>query len=152
MMREPSKFRLYAMKFVYLFNAAVIGFSAWSELLRQERLITGGKPWDLIYGIAFSLYAAYALLLLLGVRFPLKMLPLLLLQLFYKSIWLIAVGYPLWSTGRLNPAAIESIRFFSAIVALDLLVIPWPHVFDNYFRALLTLVDRRGPSAKAQPS
>jgi hypothetical protein len=29
---ELSTFRLYAMRFVYLFNAVVIGFGVWSEL------------------------------------------------------------------------------------------------------------------------
>jgi hypothetical protein len=138
------------MRFVYLFNAIVIGFSAWSELLHQRKLITEGKPWDLIYGVAFSLYAAYALLFLFGVRFPLRMLPLLLLQILYKLIWLIAVGYPLWSAGRLNPAATGAIKFFASIVALDLVIIPWPYVFEKYARALFRLEGTRGSPSKTQ--
>ena len=90
MSRELSSVRLYLMRFAYLFNAIVIGFGAWSELINQRKLINEGKPWDLVYGVAFSLYAAYGLLMLLGVRFPVRMLPLLLLQIIYKTIWLIA--------------------------------------------------------------
>jgi hypothetical protein len=85
--------------------------------------------------VAFSLYAAYAPLLLLGVRFPLIMLPLFLLQILYKLIWLIAVGYSLWSAGRLNAAAIGSIKFFASIVVLDFIVIPWPYVLEKYAKA-----------------
>ena len=147
---ELSKVRLYAMRSVYLFNAIVIGFGAWSELTNQRRLINGGKSWDLIYGIAFSLYAAYALLMLLGVRFPVRMLPLLLLQILYKTIWLIGVGYPLWSAGRLNPAAIGSIKFFASIVILDLIVIPWPYVFEKYAKAIFKIERKQGPPSNEQ--
>ena len=134
MSEEVSRGRLYLMRFTYLLNAIVIGFGAWSGLLGQRTLIYTGKPWDLIYGVAFSLYAAYALLMLLGVRFPLRMLPLLQLQISYKLIWLIAVAYPLWSAGRLNPGAIWAVRVFAGIVVLDLVVIPWPYVLEKYIR------------------
>ena len=107
--------------------------------MNQRRLIYRGKPWDLIYGIAFSLYAAYALLMLLGVRFPVRMLPLLLLQISYKLIWLIAVGYTLWSSGHLNPDAIGTVKFFASIIVLDLVVIPCPYVFEKYAKAIFNL-------------
>src|SRR5262249_15912185 len=149
---ELSRVRLYVMRFVYLFNAIVIGLSSWSELIHQRELITGGKPWDLIYGVAFSLYAAYALLFLVGVRFPVKMLPLLLLRILYKLIWLIGVGYAVWSGGRLNPAATGAIKFFASIVAFDLVVIPWPYVFEKYARAIFKLEGKRGSSSNEQAS
>ena len=150
MSAKLSRVRLYLMRSAYLFNAVVIGFGAWSELTNQRRLIIGGKPWDLIYGIAFSLYAAYALLMLLGVRFPVRMLPLLLLQIIYKTIWLIAVGYLLWSAGRLNPTAIESIKFFASIVVLDLIVIPWPYVFEKYAKTIFKPEGEQRSSSKEQ--
>lgn len=138
------------MRFAYLFSAVVIGFGAWSELINQRRLIDGGKPWDLIYGIAFSLYAAYAPLMLLGVRFPVRMLPLLLLQISYKLIWLIAVGYTLWSSGRLNPEAIGTMRFFAAIVVLDLVVIPWRYVYEKYTKPIFNIEDKQTSLSKEQ--
>jgi len=55
---------------------------------------------------------------------------LLLLQLFYKSVWLIAVALPMWSTLRstdLNKAMVVG-------VILDLMVIPWPYVLANYLK------------------
>ena len=150
MSRELSSVRLYLMRFAYLFNAIVIGFGAWSELINQRKLINEGKPWDLVYGVAFSLYAAYGLLMLLGVRFPVRMLPLLLLQIIYKTIWLIAVGHLLWSVGRLNPTAIGSIKFFASIVVLDLIVIPWPYVFDKYAKAIFRPEGKQRSPSKEQ--
>ena len=61
------------------------------------------------------------------------MIPLLLVQISYKLIWLIIVALPLWSANHLtgSPAqALAEINFKSIIV--DLLVIPWPYVFKNY--------------------
>jgi len=51
------------------------------------------------------------------------MLPLLLLQLYYKSVWLIAVALPLWSSGR--PP--ELTKTFVIGVVGDLIVIPWTY-------------------------
>jgi len=58
------------------------------------------------------------------------MLPLLLLQLLYKSIWLIAVYLPLRSAGQstgLTKAMVIG-------VVVDLIVIPWPYVVAHYVK------------------
>jgi hypothetical protein len=47
-----------------------------------------------------SFWAALVTLSGLGLRYPLKMLPLLFMQLFYKSVWLIAVAFPLGAAAR----------------------------------------------------
>jgi len=128
MNRERSRVRLYSMRLLYLFNGIVIGIGAWPEIIHSE------KPWDLIHSVAFSLYAAYSLLMLLGVQLPIRMLPLLLLQLLYKVIWLIGGTHPLWSTGHLNLVS-GTMTFFAVVVVLDLIIIPWPFVFQNDLRA-----------------
>ena len=64
----------------------------------------------------------------MGLRYPLKMLPLLLLQLLYKSIWVIAVALPLWPAFR----SIELTRIMAMGAVVDLIVIPWPYVIANY--------------------
>ena len=45
----------------------------------------------------------------LGIIRPLKMLPILLLEIFYKVLWLILVAYPLWSQGKLAGSPAEDI-------------------------------------------
>ncbi len=131
--RELSTIRLYSMRAVYLLTGVFVGTNAWPALINRT------APWDPLHGIAFSFWAAYSVLMLLGVRFPLRMLPLLLLQLFYKLTWLIAVGYPLWSAGHLTPIAAGLIKICASAAAADLLVIPWPYVFENYVRAFFNL-------------
>ncbi len=123
MNRELSTIRLYVLKFFYLFNAIVIGAGAWPELMNPR------EPWDLIRSIAFSIYAAYSLLMLVGVFLPLRMLPLLLLQFLYKTTWIAAVGLPMWTAGHFDQVS-GMIKFFAAIVVLDLAIIPWRYVFQ----------------------
>ena len=59
------------------------------------------------------------------------MLPLLQLQLLYKLIWITAAGLPMWSAGHLDQVS-GIIEFFAAIVVLDLAIIPWRYVLENY--------------------
>src|SRR6266487_84850 len=94
MSKDVSTFRLYLMRFLYLGNFVFLGLNIWPELIRHE------GTWDPVKGVAFSFWAALSALSGLGIRYPLKMLPLLLLQLVYKSIWLIAVYLPLRSAGQ----------------------------------------------------
>ena len=129
MQGKVSTTRLYLLRLVYLLTAVVVGVGAWPEVVRRS-----GNPEDLIGGIAFSIYAAYSLLMLLGAWIPLRMLPLVLLQLIYKSIWIVGIGIPQWRSGH-SGAVRSTIEFFAVIVVLDLVAIPWPYAFDHYLRA-----------------
>lgn len=132
-----STVRLYLLRFLYLFTAVVVGMGAWPEVVRHS-----GHDADWIGGIAFSIYAAYSVLMLLGVLIPLRMLPLVLLQLLYKSIWIVGIGIPLWRAGHLGAMA-GTIRFFAIIVVVDLIVVPWRYVLDDYVRAAFSRFNAR---------
>lgn|SRR5215510_13460085 len=122
-MREDiSILRLYLMRFVYLGNLVFLGLNAWPEVIHHV------GTWDPIRGAAFSFWAALSALSALGLRYPLKMLPVLLLQLLYKSIWLIAIALPQWSA--LQASSLTMVML--AGIAADLLVIPWPYVIAQY--------------------
>src|SRR5215510_5397823 len=94
MAEEVSLLRLSVMRFMYLLNFVLVGAGVAVEFLRRE------KPWDPIPGVAFGFWAALAVLSALGIRYPLAMIPLLLMQLFYKTFWLLAVSIPLRAAGR----------------------------------------------------
>lgn len=129
MSESLSRIRLYAMRLLYLLNFLALGADVWPAILHHT------KPWDPLHGVAFSFWAALSLLSLWGVRFPVKLLPLLLLQFSYKVIWLLAVAYPLWSAGQLDPVARELITACGIGALLDLVIIPWPYVFEHYVKA-----------------
>ena len=134
-MQQPlSKPRSIATRFLYLLTGVTLGIPAGTTVTSL-----GAAP-DPIEGIAYSFWAAFSALALLGVRFPVQMLPLLLLQFFYKSVWMIAVGYPLWAAGNPDPMASELIKASGLGALIDLVIIPWPFVLRHY----VTAIWRRG--------
>ena len=60
------------------------------------------------------------------------MLPLLLLEIFYKVLWLIVVAYPLWSTNHLIGSPAEETTYVFLWVALPIIAMPWKYGFRNY--------------------
>jgi len=80
-------------------------------------------------GIGGSVFLALALLSILGLRSPLKFAPLLLVELVYKSIWLIGVIVPLWLIGPLPFHGIMFVIIFASFIIGDLIAIPFAYVF-----------------------
>jgi hypothetical protein len=81
-----------------------------------------------------SLLGAISLLALLGVRYPLKMIPLLLFEMLWKSIWLLAFALPRWSAGTLDQNMQEEFYNFIATVIIVAVILPWPYVVAEYVR------------------
>ena len=125
MTAEVSTLRLYLMRAVFLLNFLVLGSDVWPALLDRR------EPWDPVAAVAFSCWAALSLLSLLGLRYPVKMLPILLFQATYKAIWLLAVALP----QRADFQAVDLTKIMLIGLAVDILVIPWVFVFRHYIRA-----------------
>jgi hypothetical protein len=81
----------------------MLGRTTWTHILTHPGL------WDPTDAIAWCVWTAFATLAGLGIIRPLKMLPILLLEIFYKVLWLIIVAYPLWSNGKLEGSPAEDI-------------------------------------------
>ena len=124
------KYRIYMMKFVYGMTFLYLGYRMWSYLLNPGELIPS------MDGVAYSFWAAYALMMGFGLRYPIKFLPLIILQLFYKSVWILIVALPLKKAGQLDADAAGMLQSFTIAVVLDLIVIPWPFVFRYYIKNL----------------
>src|SRR3990172_5039866 len=124
MAEEGSVLRLYIMRGMYLLNCLLVGSGVWAEFIHRR------QPWDPITGVAFSFGAALSALSGLGIRYPLAMLPLLFMQLFYKAFWLIAVYVPLREAGRSS----DLTQGFLIAIVLDIIVIPWSYVLANYIK------------------
>jgi len=122
MSEEVSTTRLYLLRFGYLLTIVLVGANAWPALINHE------GPWDAFLGAGWCLYAAMSALAVLGIRYPLKMLPLLFHQMLYKALWLVAIGIPTWPDLR------GAAKAMAIGVVLDLIVIPWPYVFEHYVK------------------
>ena len=124
-MTDVSLFRLYALRAAYLFIAVGLGIEIWPGIIHHER------PWELMQGVVTCVLAAVSILAVLGLRHPLQMLPLLLFELVWKSIWLALVAVPLWSADRMD-ADTWATAAACLMGAVFLVAIPWPWVFRNY--------------------
>lgn len=126
-MSHVSTFRLYVLRATYLFIFVGLAVYVWPGILHHGML--GASQ-----GVVRSVLGAVALLALLGVRYPLQMLPLMFFELAWKSIWLVAMALPLWLSGRIDAATQESIKACLMGVILFPMVIPWPYVLANYVK------------------
>jgi hypothetical protein len=55
-------------------------------------------------GTVECMLVAMSLLALLGLRYPVRMLPILLFEVAWKLVWLCAIAAPLWSDDKLTGA------------------------------------------------
>ena len=127
-MSEISTFRLYLLRAMYLFMALGLAIFELPRLLQPENL-------SRLDSVVLSVLAAFALLAVLGIRYPLKMLPLLLFEFVWKSIWVLAFGLPLLLSGRLDPGTTETLTACLMGVVLVPLVMPWGYVLKHYLKA-----------------
>ncbi len=124
---EVSLVRLYVLRAVYLLLLVGLALTIWPLLFDQR------PGWPLMNSVVASMLTALSLLAALGIRYPLQMLPLLLFELLWNTIWLLAVALPAWQAGRLD-AAMSSTIFDCLPVVLVLLAVPWPYVFRHYVK------------------
>jgi hypothetical protein len=83
----------------------------------------------IIAGMAYSVWLAFGILSIFGLRSPLKFVPVLLLQFTYKVVWFIAVIAPKAVSGDLPSFAITMSAIFVTFVIGDIIVIPWKYLF-----------------------
>ena len=87
-MSEVSTFRLYLLRAMYVFMFVGLAIFKLPGIFNPpENLSTTGS-------VVLSVLGAIALLAVLGIRYPVKMLPLLLFELLWKIIWVLAYGRP----------------------------------------------------------
>jgi hypothetical protein len=77
---------------------------------------------------------AMSLLALLGLRYPLRMLPILLFEVAWKITWLAVIALPLWSNSKLAGAARDEAGTV-LLVVIVIAVIPWRYVFTRFIAA-----------------
>lgn len=123
-----STFRLYFLRLGYLMVSVFLVTQIWPALIRHAGTSTH------MTGVARCLLAAMAPLMLLGLRYPLKMLPILLFEFIWKLIWVVVIGLPLWSAHKLDADTFETLKACGMGVMLLPLMIPWGYVFANYVR------------------
>jgi len=124
-MNDVSLFRLYLLRTFYAVLAVAQGSI-------QLPLFLHHGHWTLNSGVAHSFLLALATLSLVGVRYPLQMLPLLVYEILWKLIWLFGIALPLWLANQVDADTRQSFFEIAPIVVI-IPMIPWRYVVRNYF-------------------
>lgn len=122
-----SPLRLTVLRFGYLVMGLGLAVVKWPELARSG-------SWGLEEGTIQCMLVALSVLALLGLRYPVRMLPVLLFEVGWKLLWLGLVALPLWARGDL----VGETRTQAAEVLWVVIVIatvPWDHVVARFVTA-----------------
>ena len=133
------RINIYLLRTLYLLMVVFLGRDAWSHLTTFE------GTWNPEAAAAWSVWAAFSVLAGIGLFHPLRMLPIVLLEITYKTIWLVVVGFPLLRAGTLDGRT-EEMMFSFGLVVLPILATPWGYVLRTYLRR-----EERGTAAAVEP-
>ena len=136
--QQFSDFKMKGMKFQYLLTSVVATGLGLAILLFPEMTLKlfMMKPQDqIVYGISGSVYLAFGLLSMLGLKDPVTWLPILLLQFLYKVIWfLLVIGRSLILCQLDIISSIWLIAGYAIFVAGDIWAIPFGYFTGIVFK------------------
>jgi hypothetical protein len=122
---EASLVRLYVLRALALF-VAIEGFFTKLPYLTDPDPASRGIIACLLAGLWLSAF--------LVLRYPLRMMPIFLFEIIWKTLWLIDYGLPQWLGGPGSPRLSKDlfeIGMFPFVIAL---FVPWGHIWRLYVR------------------
>jgi hypothetical protein len=122
---EVSLTRLYVLRATYLLLVVGGGIAFLPQLFGHEPTARGVIP---------SMLCAMWFLACFGLRYPLQMLPVLLFELVWKTIWLADFGLPQRMAGVHSAQFTEDFKAIFLGPLIFIVAIPWGYVFRHYIR------------------
>src|SRR5690606_14133436 len=124
-MPDVSPLRLYLLRAVYIFIALGLALTRWPKIVDPPADATHMKM------VVLAMPGTICLLALLGIRYPIAMLPVLLFELLWKFLWVLAWGID----GQLAANQQDTLVFSLLGIILIPPVTPWRYVVDRYLKA-----------------
>lgn len=121
-----SPIRLNMLRAYYALMAFGTLAVFWPDLLNHSH------EWGIRNGAQYSLLGALAPLSLLGLRYPLKMLPLVIYEFLWKALWFIFVVAPLYAGGQMTDGVWSNVFACGVAIALTPIVMPWRYFWRTY--------------------
>ena len=122
---QVSLLRLNLLRLGYLVIGVGLAVTKWPLLVNHDGL------WPLFEGVETCMLVALSLLWFLGLRYPIKMLPVLFFEIGWKVIWFAVIALPLLNSDGLDAATL-SVVYACAWVIIPIAVIPWRYVVAHY--------------------
>ena len=120
------RINIYLLRLLFFLIIIFVGPESWHYIFNFKS--TG----DHVKAAAYAIWASYSVLAIIGFIKPLLMIPIVLLEILYKLIWLTIVAYPLWSSGKLIGSPAEEMTFAFVWVILAIIAVPWKYIFRKY--------------------
>lgn len=117
---------IYLLRVLYVLMPLGAGTEAWQTIAAHE------GPWDHTKAVAWCVWAAYPTLSIFGLIRPLRWLPIVIFMIFYKTVWLFVVAYPLWRAGTLAGSPPEQMASVFIAAPFIALIVPWGYVMRNF--------------------
>ena len=133
-MPKDYKVRWGWLKFMYIYTAVGAGGFGLGMVFVPDVVISMFKfpsQDPIVFGAFGCMLISSGILGILGLRSPLKFVPLLLFQLSYKSIWFICVLLPFLLVNELQTHVIVFILIFASYIIGDLIAIPFSYIFTR---------------------
>ena len=133
-MASEDTIRWHWLRAVYILTIVVAGGFGLGMLVAPMRIqsVLGMPAQDAVtFGLNGSIFLALGLAAIGGIRAPLKYCPILVVELAYKLIWLLAVIVPLALEGRFPAWAGVQVAIFVVFIVCDLVAIPFRYVFGH---------------------
>jgi len=126
-MRQVSPLRLNCLRAMYLFIVAGFGTFLLPSILFPAHAL---EPLE---AVTNYMLLAFWLLAIPGLLYPLQMLPVLLWEIIWKTVWVLMVALPQWRSGHLERFTENNLAWIPILLACYAAV-PWGYVFHNYLR------------------
>jgi len=124
---ELSVRSLNVMRIGYAFMGIGLAIVKWPLLVNNARSL---PLWE---GVVVCLLTAMSLLAFLGLRYPVRMLPILLFEVIWKLIWIATIAIPHLVSHDLDSAT-RAVLVNCSFVVVIIAVVPWRFAWRHYVR------------------
>ena len=126
---DISHFRRNLMRAMYLFISAGLFITVWPRILFPTNELANS------YTVIDAMLGSMAVISLLGIRYPIKLLPILLFELLWKLMWVVNFAGRAWLNDSLDHYATETLFACALGIILTPIVIPWNYVIHHYIQS-----------------
>ena len=119
--------RLNGMRVGYTFLGVGLAIVKWPVLVQDAPSL------PVFEGVVAALLTAMSLLAFLGLRYPVRMLPVLLFEVTWKVIWIAAVAVPHLLADDIDDTT-SDVLVSCALVIVIVAVVPWRYTWSHYVR------------------
>ncbi len=110
---------IYLMRLIFALMCFVMGKDVWSFIFSHS------GTWNENEAIAWSVWAGFSVMALLGLFKTVAMIPILILEIIYKVSWLTLYAWPLIRDDKLEGSGSEETVFAFMLVILPIIAVPW---------------------------